>query len=115
MEPDIITWFYDRGFNVGKLINKAAPGVRPTQVKAAMVQLYKNYDGKVIGLGHKVQELAENMRDEELIEQELDLARSHEKAKFYRHKYETIKNWTIGLAAMWVWLGSLLIVHFCNK
>jgi len=115
MDPEIITWFYDRGFHINKLIQNCKPGVRPTQVKAAMVQLYNNYDGKNIGLGHKVQELAAGMRDEELIEQELDLAKAHENAKYHKRRHDTMKNWFIGSIVMWVWLSTLLIVHFANK
>ena len=115
MKPEIITWFYDRHFHINDLIMKRNKGVRPTQVKAAMKQLYKNYDGKNIGLGHTVQRIAKEMRDEEIIEEELELARAHEKSRFYRNRYERLKNWTIGIVAMWVWLSSLLIVHFFNN
>ena len=112
MEPEIITWFYDRGFHINKLIRNRRPDVRETQVKAAMVQLYNNYKGKNIGLGHKVQQLASSMNDEELIEQELELAKAHENAKYHRARYEKMKNWLYCSLGLWAWLFSLLMARF---
>jgi len=112
MKPEIITWYYDRHFHINDLIMKRKEGVKPTQIKAAMKQLYENYDGKNIGLGHTVQRIAKEMYDEEVIEEELELAHAHEKAGFYRGRYERLKNWTIGAVGLWVWLVSLLIMRF---
>jgi len=115
MKTEIVLWYYDKGFPIQKLINEAPKGVRPSQIKAAMVQLYQNYTGLNIGLGHKVKEIARNMNDEAIIEDEIESTRAHEASLFYKNRYENMKNWFIGSIALWVWLVSLLIVHFANK
>lgn len=115
MKTEIVLWYYDRGFPIQKLINQRPKGVRPSQIKAAMIELYQNWDGSNIGLGHKVKEIASKMNDKEIIEDELESTRVKEQALFYKNKYDGLRNWFIGSMGLWLWLGSLLIVHFLSK
>ena len=108
---DVVLWYYEKGFSVKKLINNRNKDVRPAQVKAAMRELYKNYDRKLIGLGHAVQNLATTINDEELILEELQLATAHDQAIWHKERAEKYKNWFIGSIALWVWFFSIFIVR----